>query len=127
MSDASSTKSQIAPQSNMLKQAPEISFIAMVNLFQVQERKLELIAKKFEEDPAADPEGPHLNLQTDVMDMASNARAKTFDDLCLKMMLWYWDTPEMADTDNLTRADRMLLSILENLSQLSELQAEKLV
>ena len=127
MSDAPSSKSQIAPQSNALKQAPDISFIAMVNLFQVQERKLELIAKKFEEDPAADPEAPHLSLQTDLMGMASNARAKTFDDLCLKMMLWYLDTPEMTDTCNLTRADRILLSVLEDLSQLSELQAEKLV
>lgn len=127
MSDVSSSKSQIAPQPNQPKQAPDISFIAMVNLFQAQERKLEHIARQFEEEPAADPEIPLLDLQTEIMNMASYARAKTFNDLCLKMMLWYWDTPEMTNTCNLTRADRILLSVLEDLSQLSELQAEKSV
>ena len=125
MSNVSSTKSQIAPQSNQLMQAADISFIAMLNLFQAQERKLELIARQFEEDPAADLEVRHLHFQTDVMDMVSNARAKTFDDLYLKMMLWYRDTPEMKDTGNLTRADRILLSVLEDLSQLSDLKIEK--
>ena len=127
MSDASSTKSEIATHSNEPKQAPDISFVAMVNLFQVQERKLEIIAKQFEQDPAAIPEAPFLDLQTEIMDMASNAHAKTFDDLYLKMMLWYQDTPQMTNTDNLTRADRLLLSVLEDLSQLSELQIDKLV
>ena len=127
MSNVSSTKSQIAPQSNQLMQAADISFVAMLNLFQAQERKLELIARQFEAPPEADLEARLVRFQTDVMDMVSNARAKTFADLYFKMMLWYRDTPEMANTCNLTRADRILLSVLEDLSQLSELEIEKRV
>lgn len=127
MSNVSSTKSQIAPQSNQLMQAADISFVAMLNLFQAQERKLELIARQFEAPPEADLEARLVRFQTDVMDMVSNARAKTFADLYFKMMLWYRDTPEMTNTCNLTRADRILLSVLEDLSQLSELEIEKRV
>ena len=89
MSDVSSTKSQIAPQPNQPKQAPDISFIAMVNLFQAQERKLEHIARQFEEEPAADPEIPLLDLQTEITNMAEFFACTTEA---------YFETPEMLST-----------------------------
>ena len=120
MSNVSNTASQIAPRFPTPSLAKDVSFAALAELYQVEEHKLEGIARQFEEDPTETPEIRHLDFQTEIMDMASNARAKTFNDLCLKMMLWYWDTPEMTNTDNLTRADRVLLSILRDLNQLSD-------
>ena len=135
MCDASRTKSQTALQSNQPMRAPEMrapemqapdtSFAALAELYQIEERKLEDIAGQFQEDPAIAPEIRHLDFQTEIMELAGNARARTFKDLYFKMMLWYWDTPELSDTSNMTRADCLLLSVLEDLNQLSEFQIEK--
>ena len=130
MCDASRTKSQTALQSNQPMRAPEMqapdtSFAALAELYQIEERKLEDIAGQFQEDPAIAPEIRHLDFQTEIMELAGNARARTFKDLYFKMMLWYWDTPELSDTSNMTRADCLLLSVLQDLNQLSELQIEK--
>ena len=120
MSNVSNTASQIAPRFHTPSLAQDVFFAALAELYQVEERKLEDIAGQFEEDPTATPEARHLNFQTELMDMASNARARTFEDLFFKMVLWYWDTPEVSDIANMTRSNRVLLSVLEDLNQLSD-------
>jgi len=118
-------KSQAKPQFGKPTARSGDSLPALAKLYQAEERKLLAIARQFDEDPTEDPGAPHLGLQTDIMDIASNIPATTFEGLFFKMVLWYWDAPDVTDLSYVCRSDRVLLSILKDLSQLSNRPIEK--
>ena len=119
MSETTIIESQPTPQSQKPEARSATSLAAIAELYQAEDGKLQPIASRFEEDPAIDPEAHHLSLQADLMDIASNVPAKTFEDLFFKMVLWYWDAPDVTDLCYACRSDRVLLSVFKDLSRLS--------
>jgi len=119
MSALVTMKPQTAPKPDKHIMVQGASFTTMTECYQAMEHNLESIARQFEECGGEAAEDPHLDVQSDIMDMASNTRASTFDDLYLKMMLWYWDAPDLDDLSSVSRSDRVLLSVLKDLSRLS--------
>lgn len=124
MSDAPSNEALPESRSHIGAQAQDISFATIAELYKVKERELADIAREPAVAPNTDPEGPPLDFQTDIMDMASKTPARTVEDLYYKMQLWYWDAPDVEDLSYLGRSDRVLLSVIEDLARLSNQSTE---